>query len=297
MLVSRVFSNIHQLMFWVMCVCTLSFSAVSDLISESEFNAMFPNRSFSSCAASGATTTYTYANLVEAARWFPDFATYGTEEDQKRELAAFLAHTSHETGGGDLVWGYCFTEEVGCGGGGCTAYTQQNNAQYPAVAGQTYHGRGAIQLSWNYNYGPASEDLTGDKNTLLSNPDLVKNSEYAFLTALWFWMNPQNFRPSPHQIITGQATGDTRANKFSTVTNAINGGIECGNSSKLVQQDRRVGYFNKYASDLGISAKPSNSGATDQEYLYCTTQSPLGITAWVSGYSKDKPTILSLIHI
>lgn len=268
-----------------------SFAGVEELITEFQFNQMFPNRGYPSCAADGALTTYTYANLVEAASWFPDFANVGTLEERKRELAAFLAHTSHETGGGDLTWGYCFTQEVGCNNGTCNQYNQTSNTQYPAVSGNSYHGRGAIQLSWNYNYGPASEDLTGDKMLLLNNPDLVKNSQYAYLTAIWFWMNPANFRPSPHDIINGAAQGDSRSNKFSTVTNAINGGIECGNSSKLVQQNRRVGYFQKYANDLGISFKPSDANSSDNNYLYCTNQSPLGISPWVGSYSKAKPNI------
>ena len=43
---------------------------------------------------------YTYQSFVDAARAFPGFATQGTMDDRKRELAAFLANISHETTGG-----------------------------------------------------------------------------------------------------------------------------------------------------------------------------------------------------
>jgi predicted chitinase len=52
-----------------------------------------------------------------------------------------------------------------------------------------YFGRGAIQLSWNYNYRAASEALTGDAATFCDNPDLVAtNPEYAWGAGIFYWM-------------------------------------------------------------------------------------------------------------
>ena len=40
-------------------------------------------------------------------------------------------------------------------------------------ASKSFFGRGAIQLSWNYNFRAASESLTGDASTFCEDPDLV----------------------------------------------------------------------------------------------------------------------------
>lgn len=37
---------------------------------------------------------------------------------------------------------------------------------------QRYKGRGPLQLSWNYNYGPVSRAIWND-NRLLTDPDQV----------------------------------------------------------------------------------------------------------------------------
>lgn len=278
------------------------FADISNLMTESQFNQMFPNRSNGNCSGGQSANVYTYAALVEASSWFPEFANSGNIEDDRRELAAFLGHTSHETTGGGgswcggvssptsncFNWGLCFIEEVGCSSGACTGYTASSSS-YPASPGKTYHGRGAIQLSWNYNYGQASLELTGDKNLLLTNPDLVKTSSWAFRTALWFWMDATSSRPSPHRILNGEATGDSRANTFSGVTNAINGGIECGTSANISKQDDRVNFFKKFAGILGISAKPSSYSGSDNAYFYCTSQTNFGASPWTG---QDLPTTI-----
>lgn len=40
----------------------------------------------------------------------------------------------------------------------------------------SYFGRGAKQLSYNYNYGPFSEAMYGDVRTLLDKPELVADT-------------------------------------------------------------------------------------------------------------------------
>ena len=109
------------------------------------------------------------------------FANEGDEVTKKRELAAFLANIAQETTGGwdtapggRYAWGLHFREEVGYGTPGAPlAYRDENNMNYPPAPGKSYHGRGPIQLSWNYNYGQVSEFLYGDKNVLLNQPELV----------------------------------------------------------------------------------------------------------------------------
>lgn len=101
--------------------------------------------------------------------------------DSKREIAMFLAHIIHESGG--LV----FKQEL-------AALNNPNDSNYdyiqydrPYANGKRYYGRGYIQLSWNYNYAEASKALFNDETILLENPDLVAQEEYAWKTAFWFW--------------------------------------------------------------------------------------------------------------
>jgi hypothetical protein len=97
---------------------------------------------------------YTYAAFTAAAAAFPGFGTSSTDAaTNKRELAAFLAHISHETTGGwptapdgPYSWGLCWVVE-----GGRTppvAPYCAATAEYPCAAGKAYYGRGPMQLSW-----------------------------------------------------------------------------------------------------------------------------------------------------
>jgi chitinase len=207
-------------------------------------------------------TLFTYETFIEAARDWPSFGNEGERAVRLRELAAFLANVSHETTGGwatapdgPYAWGLCFREEVGCGGGGCSQYCDASHPTYPCVAGQTYHGRGPMQLSWNYNYGQAGDALGVD---LLANPALVATDGLtSWRCALWFWMTPQAPKPSAHDVMVGAWTpssGDVTAGRvqgFGMTVNIINGGLECGipDDSRVLD---RVGFFNRYTSLVGV---------------------------------------------
>ncbi|CAK9159300.1 unnamed protein product [Ilex paraguariensis] len=95
-----------------------------------------------------------------------------------------------------FAWGYCFKEEQGNPPDYCVA-----NQQWPCVPGKKYYGRGPIQISYNYNYGPAGRPIGLN---LLNSPETVANYPVvSFKTALWFWMTPQSPKPSCHDVITG----------------------------------------------------------------------------------------------
>ncbi|HJD85677.1 MAG TPA: chitinase, partial [Kitasatospora aureofaciens] len=64
-------------------------AAGSFVVSEAQFNQMFPNRN----------PFYTYKGLTDALSAYPKFAATGDSATRKREAAAFLANVSHETGG------------------------------------------------------------------------------------------------------------------------------------------------------------------------------------------------------
>ena len=232
---------------------------LSDVLLESDWDAMFLHKDDAVCYGG----IYTYAGLLTAAEAYPSFGCEGTEEIRRREVAAFLAQISHETTGGwatapdgPYSWGLCFIEEVGCEGGNCTQYCDAGNTTYPCASGETYHGRGAMQLSWNYNYGQAGEALGVD---LLGNPDLVAtDSALATQTALWFWMTEQLPKPSAHDVMVGNwvptfndlALG--RFPGFGMTTNIINGGLECGFATPSAVVDR-VGFFERYAMLLSTT--------------------------------------------
>jgi chitinase len=67
-----------------------------DIIPESTFDALLKYRNDTRCPAAGF---YTYDAFISAAKEFPDFGYTGDDLMRKREIAAFLGQTSHETTG------------------------------------------------------------------------------------------------------------------------------------------------------------------------------------------------------
>jgi chitinase len=202
------------------------------VVSEAQFNQMFPNRN----------ALYTYQGLVNAMSAYPGFAKTGSTDTQKQEAAAFLANVGHETGG--LV----YTEEI----------DQSNwphycdwSQPYGCPAGQSaYHGRGPIQLSWNFNYKAAGDALGID---LLHNPDLVKNdAAIAWKTGLWYWNTQRgNAAQSSHDaIVNGRGFGET--------IRAINS-IEC-NGGNPAQVQSRINNFQRFTQMLGTGTGPGALG-------------------------------------
>ncbi|RYR79027.1 hypothetical protein Ahy_A01g003895 [Arachis hypogaea] len=208
---------------------------VANILTSSMFDQMLKHRNDPSCPGKGF---YTYDAFIAAARTSAGFGTTGDDATRKREIAAFLGQTSHETTGGwpsapdgPYAWGYCFLSEVGATADYCVA-----SDEWPC--------------------SPAGKAIGVD---LLNNPDLVAtNPTVSFLTALWFWMTPQGSKPSCHDVITGKWTpsdADKLAGRvpgFGVITNIINGGIECGHGSDSRVQDR-IGFYQRYCQMLGVS--------------------------------------------
>jgi chitinase len=192
---------------------------------------------------------YTHAGLVQAAKAFPRFIGAGSAEICKKEAAAFLANVAHESGRLRYVEEinkdrYCSSRgECPCDGG--------TNDQ-----SKWFFGRGAMQISWNYNYCAASVALGVD---LRAQPSLVATSpELAWKTAIWFWMTQMGAgRTTCHLAIT-----ENRG--FGETIRTINGGLECdqggyGSQSGVTE---RVKAYIDFAKRLGIT----NPGApTDND--------------------------------
>lgn len=221
---------------------------------------------------------YSFGAFAAAAASFPKFLSSPDTILQKRELSAFLANAAYETGGGwdeapggYYKWGLYHVQELQCENG-CPQYTDTIRKKYPPVAGQSYHGRGPLQLSWNYNYGQFSAYYFNDEQKLLAQPSLVSQDPVVcFASALWFWMSAQYPKPSCHDIIINQWTptaADSAAGRspgFGAVVNVINGGIECGAPSPDTRY--RYGYYLYFCRYFGVDPGPG---------VECSTQRPFG---------------------
>jgi basic endochitinase B len=190
-----------------------------------------------------------------------DYGKFCTEKDiqtNKKELAAFFAQISHETRhgqDGQYNDGLMFTHELN------TSLTYiSDNDEYPAVKGKKYYGRGPMQLSYNGNYGYASDCIFGDKKVLLNNPDLVQTDPVvAFKTGIYFWMTPQTNKPSAHDVMIGkwQPRAPDRAKGripgFGMTTNIINGEVECNKGDNMQSMNDRIGFYKHFLKLLGTT--------------------------------------------
>lgn len=195
-------------------------------VSEAQFNQMFPNR----------IAFYSYAGLIDAVKKYPAFTRTGSDTVKKQEAAAFLANINHESGG--LV----YVEEINQAN--WPLYCDRSQP-YGCPAGQSaYHGRGPIQLSWNFNYKAAGDALGID---LLNNPDRVKNeASIAYQTAVWYWMTQRGpgTMTAHDAMVNGRGFGET--------IRSINGSLEC-NGGNPAQVQSRINAYNKFTAILGVS--------------------------------------------
>ncbi|WJX85239.1 Chitinase 10 [Trifolium repens] len=233
---------------------------ISSLITKSLYDSIFLHKDDTACPAKNF---YPYQSFIQASKYFPQFGTTGCLTTRKREIAAFLAQISHETTGGwdtapdgPFAWGLCFKEEISPQ----SNYCDSTNKDWPCFEDKSYKGRGPIQLSWNYNYGPAGKALGFDG---LKNPEIVSNnSVIAFKTALWFWMTERKPTPSCHNVMVGKYVAtkdDIAANRtagFGLVTNIINGGLECGIPNDARVNDR-IGFFKRYTKLFNVDTGPN----------------------------------------
>lgn len=229
---------------------------------------------------------------------FADFANTPSINQNKRELAAFLANISKETtggwqfpiGGGSFgdyaLWGLYFVHEVGYTASNSAGAYSQAHPLYPPNPSKGYYGRGPIQLSWNYNYGQFSKFLFNDASVLLNDPDsLQRDGVIAFQSALWFWMMPQCPKPSCHQVMHGRwvpQVGAYSASKmyqqgFAHTNNIINGGLECRSTSTPAFTQKvvlRSGLYKYYLGLMGFT--PAEIAAEDSAHFTTTCYDSTG---------------------
>ncbi len=248
---------------------------VEAIISARDWAVLFPRRA----------PEYSYANFLKAVGKFPAFCGDRADDGNadaicRKALATMFAHFTQETGGHTPAWpepewrqGLVYLRELGWsedmanGYGLCDPGIWQG-ATWPCAvfpdghpsAGQykSYFGRGAKQLSYNYNYGPFSEAMFGDVEILLEQPNLVADTWLNLASAVFFYVYPQppkpsmlhaldgTWQPNDHDLANGLTPG------FGVTTQIINGGIECGGPSEHIQSQNRITYYLQFADYLDV---------------------------------------------
>ncbi|XP_050374285.1 endochitinase EP3-like [Argentina anserina] len=195
-------------------------NSVADIVTIDFFNGII-NQAAADCAGK---SFYTRQAFLDTLGSYTGFATTGSADDNKREIAAFFAHVTHETGH------FCYIEEINK-----NTYCDTSRTDFPCNPAKQYYGRGPLQLTWNYNYGAAGNAIGFDG---LNSPETVASEPVlAFKTGLWFWMN------NVHSVIS---------QGFGATTRAINGAVECdGKSPDTVQA--RVNYYTDYCTQFNVA--------------------------------------------
>lgn len=244
---------------------------VEGILKESDWEYLFPLRA----------KDYSYSNFLKAVGKFPALCdTYkdGRDSDAicRKALATMFAHFAQETGGHEswrpeAEWrqALVYVREMGWSEGQKGGYNGECNTD--VWQGQTwpcgkdkdgdflsYFGRGAKQLSYNYNYGPFSEAMYGDVKVLLEKPELVADTWLNLASAIFFFAYPQPPKPSMLQVIDGtwQPNDRDKANGlvpgFGVTTQIINGGVECGGPTEIAQSQNRIKYYKEFANYLKV---------------------------------------------
>ncbi|EXB55192.1 Endochitinase [Morus notabilis] len=193
---------------------------VGDIVTPEFFSGIL-NKATGDCPGKSFFTRDAFLNAANA---YPQFGS-GSADESKREIAAFFAHVSHETGF------LCHIEETD---GASQDYCDETRTDYPCNQNKKYYGRGPLQLTWNYNYGAAGNAIGFDG---LNSPETVAtDATVSFKTAVWFWME------NVHSVMS-QGLGAT--------TRKINGDVECdGKEPDKVQA--RANYYTAYCNQLGV---------------------------------------------
>lgn len=286
---------------------------------EALYKSMFPRANEGRGPEAGA-GPYTYFNFLKAAAMWPAFCNeaVGTSDLDtvcKRELASMFAHFSQEVGEHDPyskypMWqqGLYYYTELGCSddpsrggceyrGGTCDASTWMGQT-WQCPAGVKYFGRGAKQLSYNFNYGPFSYAMFGDVNVLLQAPWRVtaNNADDGWLavaSAFWFYMTPQSPKPSMHDVVAGFWTPNAadiaggRVKGFGVLIMIINGGIECGGSVEIAQARNRIDYYQGFLGGFGLPAEDRATMGCARMQQFDASSSAFTPSYWEQAWSSQ----------
>uniref|UniRef100_A0A803NVW8 chitinase n=1 Tax=Cannabis sativa TaxID=3483 RepID=A0A803NVW8_CANSA len=196
-------------------------SPVASIVTQEFFDGIM-NKATGDCPGKSFYSRDAFLNVANS---FGQFGS-GSADQSKREIAAFFAHVSHETGF------LCHIEETGG--------SNLENSHYcdlsmgPCNPSKSYYGRGPLQLTWNYNYIGFGNAYKIDG---LNAPEMVaQDVVVSFQSALWFWME------NVHSVMD---------QGFGATTRKINSGECDGKLPDLVRA--RANYYNDFCNQLGVA--------------------------------------------
>merc|ERR1712129_70509 len=253
---------------------------VEAILSETKFDELFPKKN----------AAYTYTNFLKAIGKYP--AICSDTSLCPKILANMFGHFQQETAG------LFYIEEV-AKSAYCADWAAWVTDAYPCVPGKMYFGRGAKQLSWNYNYGAFSAAMFGDAKVLLNEPELVATTWLNFAATMWFFVSPQPPKPSMLQVLDGswvpnsQDNGSNLKPGFGVTTMIINGGIECGKDT--LQAKNRAKYYTEFAEKLGVDITGEKLNCNDMQSfpatgsaamdLYWAPEQDCKLVSWQTAFS------------
>lgn len=261
---------------------------VEFILSEENYEDLFPRRH----------PSYTYKRLLQAIAKFPAICSYAGREERsdaicRKTLATMFAHFTQETGNHNPSdkeydqWrqGLSVVREQGCtktspGCGYNDNCEDKDSITKKWACGEDrtgkwkkYFGRGAKQLSYNFNYGQFSQAMFDDRRLLLDYPDFVADTWLNMASATWFYTTPQPPKPSMLHVIDGTwvPNGEDKRNGitpgFGATINIINGGLECntkdGRESR--QALNRIEYYKQFAWYLYVDYENEELGCAKQQ--------------------------------
>ena len=274
----------------------LNVKRVIKVFDENEFDELTPVRNNKYTYVGFLTAVHKYPRFcAEKNDIDPVLKSKSLDDVCKAEISTMFAHFAQEVGGHyqtggdrasvaaerynitlnnpDAIWpqeqwkqGLFFLIEIAYSNGDSIGYRQcddliNGNIGFPCFDGKSYHGRGAKQLSWNYNYGPFSRAMYGpdQAEVLLQDPDRVaKEGWLALASGMHFYMTPRSPKPSIHDTVVGRwLPSDTdkqegREKGFGVTINIINGGLECNKGTSVATAANRESYFQGIAEWFNI---------------------------------------------
>ncbi|KAB2823230.1 glycosyl hydrolase family 18 protein [Aliivibrio finisterrensis] len=232
---------------------------------------------------SHAAPEYSYPKFLQAVAKFPalcDTYTDGRNSDAicRKSLVTMFAHFVQETGKNSAfegeTWkqGLYFVREMGWTETALNGYNGNCNnpdnfasqvwpcGKFDSGEYKSYFGRGAKQLSYNYNYGPFSDAIYGDANVLLNSPEKVADTWLNIASAIFFYVYPQPPKPSMLSVIDGSWTPNQAdidagiSSGFGATIHIINGGLECGAGNEShTGPANRISYYQKFADYFSMA--------------------------------------------
>jgi len=284
---------------------------VEFILSEENYEDLFPRRH----------PSYTYKRLLQAIAKFPAICSYVGREDQsdaicRKTLATMFAHFTQETGNHNPSdkeydeWrqGLNVVREQGCTDTSAGCGYNDNCEDKDSITKKwacgedrsgkwkKYYGRGAKQLSYNFNYGQFSQAMFGDRRLLLDYPDFVADTWLNLASATWFYTTPQPPKPSMLHVINGNwvPNAEDRRNGitpgFGATINIINGGLECNRKDgrESNQARNRIEYYKQFAWYLYVDYENEELGCAKQQQFSAGGAGALPIywdKDWSSPYS------------